>query len=211
MEEFIMAISLSKGQKISLAKAASDSGVSGGLTKILVGLGWDANAYDGSAFDLDASVFLTGADGKIREEADFVFYGSSSKTPDGKPCSGNGSVVHSGDNRTGAGDGDDEAIMIDLTQVPADVQKISVAITIYDAEIRKQNFGMVNNSYARVVDQGTGTELIKYDLGEDYSIETAIVACEIYRNNGEWKFNAVGQGWQGGLAALCNNFGIAVE
>lgn len=205
-----MAISLAKGQKISLAKAASDSGVSGGLTKIMIGLGWDANAYDGAAFDLDASVFLTGADGKVRKESDFVFYGSSTKTPDGKPMDEVGSVIHSGDNRTGAGDGDDEAILVDLTTVPQDVQKISVAITIYDAETRKQNFGMVNNSYARVLDQNSGTELIKYDLGEDYSIETAIVACELYRNNGEWKFNAVGQGWQGGLAALCRNFGIEV-
>lgn len=206
-----MAISLAKGQKISLAKAASDSGVSGGLTKIMVGLGWDANAYEGDAFDLDASVFLTGADGKVRKASDFVFYGSSTKTPEGKPMDEVGSVIHSGDNRTGDGEGDDEAILIDLTAVPQDVQKISVAITIFDAEKRKQNFGMVNNSRARVLDQNSGTELIRYDLGEDYSIETAIIACELYRYNGEWKFNAVGQGWQGGLAALCNNFGIDVE
>lgn len=195
-----MPVNLSKGGKVSLAKAAADAGVAG-LSKVVVGLGWDTNRYDGgSDFDLDASAFLVKEDGKVRSDSDFVFYGN-------KEGAG---VTHTGDNKTGDGDGDDEKIIIDLITVPADVQKIAFTVTIYEAESRSQNFGMVENSYIRVVDEATGTELIRYDLGEDYSIETAVVVGELYRNNGEWKFNAVGSGFQGGLAALCANYGVNV-
>ena len=195
-----MPVNLSKGGKVSLAKAAADAGVAG-LSKVVVGLGWDTNRYDGgSDFDLDASAFLVKEDGKVRSDSDFIFYGN-------KEGSG---VTHTGDNKTGDGDGDDEKIIVDLNSVPADVQKIAFTVTIYEAESRSQNFGMVENSYIRVVDEATGTELIRYDLGEDYSIETAVVVGELYRNNGEWKFNAVGSGFQGGLAALCANYGVNV-
>lgn len=196
-----MAVSLSKGQKISLEKVAADAGIQGGLTKILCGLGWDVGRFDsGSDFDLDASVFLCDASGKVAKDGNFVFY-NNLKAP---------GVEHTGDNRTGAGDGDDEVIKVDLSQVEPDVAKIAITVTIDKADERKQNFGMVENSYIRIVDEATGTELLRYDLGEDYSVETAVVVAELYRHNGEWKFNAVGSGFAGGLAALCNNFGIAV-
>jgi tellurium resistance protein TerD len=195
-----MPVNLSKGSKVSLTKAAADAGVTG-LSKVIVGLGWDTNRYDGGAdFDLDASAFLTGANGKVRNDGDFVFYGN-------KQAAG---VTHTGDNLTGEGDGDDETIIVDLNAVPADVEKIAFTVTIYEADKRSQNFGMVENSYIRVVDEASGTELIRYDLGEDYSIETAVVVGELYRNNGEWKFNAVGSGFQGGLEALCGNYGVNV-
>lgn len=195
-----MAVNLSKGGKVSLAKAASDSGV-GALTSVTVGLGWDTNRYDGGAdFDLDASAFMLVATGKCKDETGFIFYGN-------KEGAG---IKHTGDNRTGAGDGDDEQIIIDLNAVPADIEKISFTVTIDQAEARNQNFGMVENSYIRVFDTASGTELIRYDLGEDYSIETAVVVGEMYRHNGEWKFNAIGSGFAGGLAALCGNFGIDV-
>lgn len=196
-----MAISLAKGQKISLEKVASDAGIQGGLSKILVGLGWDVKKFDGGAdFDLDASCFLCDANGKVTKDTNFIFY--NNKVAPG--------IEHQGDNRTGAGDGDDEVIKVDLSAVEADVAKIAVTVTIDKADERKQNFGMVENSYIRIVDEATGIELLRYDLGEDYSVETAVVVAEIYRNNGEWKFNAVGSGFSGGLAALCNNFGLAV-
>lgn len=195
-----MPVNLSKGGKVSLAKAAADAGVAG-LSKVAVGLGWDTNRYDGgSDFDLDASAFLVKADGKVRNENDFVFYGNPSSA----------GVTHTGDNKTGDGDGDDERIIIDLNAVPEEIQKIPFTVTIHEADSRGQNFGMVENSYIRVMDEATGTELIRYDLGEDYSIETAVVVGELYRNNGEWKFNAVGSGFQGGLAALCGNYGVEV-
>ena len=197
-----MAVSLKKGSKVSLAKAASDSGVSGALTKVVVGLGWDTNRYDGgAAFDLDAAAFMLGASGKTRKEEDFIFYGNKN---------GEG-VTHTGDNLTGDGDGDDEQIVIDLTAIPADVEKVAFTVTIHEAEARQQNFGMVENSYIRVFDQVTGTEFIRYDLVEDYSIETAVVVGELYKHGGEWKFNAIGSGFQGGLKALCANFGIDAE
>lgn len=196
-----MAVSLSKGGKVSLAKAAQEAGV-GALTKVVVGLGWDVNRYDGGGqFDLDAAAFMLKADGKVRSDADFIFYNNKN---------GQG-VTHTGDNRTGEGDGDDEQIVVDLTQVPADVEKIAFTVTIDQAETRSQNFGMVENSFIHIIDQNSGVELIRYDLGEDYSIETAVVVGELYRNNGEWKFNAIGSGFQGGLKALCNNFGIDAE
>lgn len=190
-----MAINLKKGQKIDLTKTNP------GLTKIMVGLGWDTNKYDGgSDFDLDASAFLIGADGKAASDADFIFY--SNKEHASK------SVVHMGDNLTGEGDGDDEQIMVDLSLVPASVDKIDFTVTIYDAETRNQNFGQVSNAFIRIVNSATNEELIRYDLSEDFSIETAVVVGELYRNNGEWKFNAIGSGFSGGLAALCRNYGL---
>lgn len=190
-----MAISLQKGQKIDLTKTNP------GLTKVLVGLGWDTNKYDGGAdFDLDSAAFLLGDSGKVNSDADFVFYGNLKHV--------SGSVEHQGDNLTGAGDGDDEQIKVDLAAVPANVSKIDFTVTIYDAEARRQNFGQVSNAFIRIVNEATGEELLRFDLGEDFSIETAVVVAELYRNNGEWKFNAIGSGFSGGLAALCQNFGV---
>ena len=192
-----MGVNLSKGQKVDLTKGNP------GLSKLLVGLGWDVNKYDGgSDFDLDASVFLLAANGKVTSDADFVFYGNLKHA--------SGSVEHMGDNRTGIGEGDDEQIRVDLSKVPANIDKIDFTVTIYDAEARKQNFGQVSNAYIRVFDEAKGVELIRYDLGEDFSIETAIVVGELYRNQGEWKFNAIGSGFQGGLRALGQNYGVNV-
>lgn len=192
-----MAISLSKGQKVDLTKGNP------GLTNIVVGLGWDTNKYDGGQdFDLDSSVFLLDATGKCASEQDFVFFNNLQ--------GGAGSVVHTGDNLTGEGDGDDEVIKIDLPNVPASIEKIAFTITIHDAEARGQNFGQVSNSYVRIVDAATNTEVIRYDLGEDFSIETAIVVGELYRHGGEWKFNAIGSGYQGGLASLVRDYGLQV-
>ena len=193
-----MPINLSKGQKVDLTKGNP------GLTKIMVGLGWDVNAFDsGSAFDLDAAAFLLGGNGKCPTERDFIFYGNLKHNT--------GAVEHMGDNLTGEGDGDDEQIMVDLSKVPAAIERIAFTCTIYDAESRRQNFGQVSNAFIRIVDQATGTELIRYDLAEDFSIETAIVVGELYRHSGEWKFNAIGSGFQGGLAALCGHYGIDAE
>lgn len=215
-----MPVNLSKGSKVSLAKAASDAGIAG-LTRVVFGLGWDTNRYDGGdKFDLDVSAFMLGANGKVRTDADFIFYNKRSdvgewKTQGAKeewiPDEANSSVYHSGDNRTGAGDGDDETVTIDLTKIPVDVDKIAFTVTIDEAEKRHQNFGMVENSYIRAVDETSDAEIIRYDLGEDYSIETAVVVGELYRHDGEWKFNAIGSGFQGGLGALCANYGIQVE
>ena len=193
-----MAVSLTKGAKVSLAKAASEAKVET-LTQIGVGLGWDTNKYDGGAeFDLDASAFLLGADGKAPTDDDFVFYGHTSQS----------GVKHSGDNLTGQGEGDDETITVDLPNIPANIEKIAFTVTIHEAVARNQNFGQVSNAYIRIYDMASGTELLKYDLGEDFSIETAIVVGELYRHNGEWKFNAIGSGYQGGLAALCKDYGV---
>ncbi|WP_027416123.1 TerD family protein [Aneurinibacillus terranovensis] len=192
-----MAISLSKGQKVDLTKTNP------GLSKVIVGLGWDTNKYDGGFdFDLDASVFLLNASGKVGSEKDFIFYNNTQGA--------NGAVVHTGDNRTGEGDGDDEQISINLKAVPASYEKIAFTITIHDAEARKQNFGQVSNAYVRLVNEETGQELIRYDLGEDFSVETAVVVGELYRHSGEWKFSAIGSGYQGGLAALCRDYGLQV-
>ena len=192
-----MAVSLKKGQKVDLTKTNP------GLKEILIGLGWDTNKYDGgSEFDLDTAAFLLGANGKVASDGDFVFYGNLKHA--------SGSVEHLGDNLTGAGEGDDEEIKVDLSKVPADVDKIDFTVTIYDADARKQKFGQVSNAYIRVVDEDSGKEIIRYDLGEDFSIETAVVVGEIYRNKGEWKFNAIGAGWSGGLAALGRNYGVNV-
>ena len=190
-----MPINLTKGQKVDLTKGNPT------LKHVLVGLGWDVNRYDGGfAFDLDASAFLLGANGQTPNTDAFIFYGNL-KHP-------SGAVEHMGDNLTGEGDGDDEQIMVDLTKIPDSIEKIAFTVTIYEAEERRQNFGQVDNSFIRIVDNDTGKELIRYDLGEDFSIETAIVVGEIYRHGGGWKFNAVGSGFQGGLAALCANYGI---
>ncbi|WP_102274852.1 TerD family protein [Cytobacillus massiliigabonensis] len=192
-----MAVSLSKGQKVDLTKTNP------GLTKVVVGVGWDVNKYDGGHdFDLDSSVFLLGDNGKVTSDSDFVFYNNAN--------GGNGSVVHTGDNRTGAGDGDDEQVKVDLANVPANIQRITFTITIHDGEGRNQNFGQVSNSYVRIMSEDSGEELIRYDLGEDFSIETAIVVGELYRHNTEWKFSAIGSGYQGGLAALAKDFGLQI-
>ena len=192
-----MPISLSKGQKVDLTKGNP------GLKNIMVGLGWDVNAFDsGADFDLDAAAFMVGENGKCPTEKEFVFYGNLEHP--------SGSVQHQGDNLTGAGDGDDEQILVDLGKIPANVTRIAFTVTIYEAETRRQNFGQVSNAFIRIVDEANGQELIRYDLGEDFSIETAVVVGELYRHNGEWKFNAIGSGFQGGLAALCGHYGIEV-
>ena len=191
-----MAISLSKGGNLSLSKADP------GLTKLLFGLGWDERATDGVDFDLDASAFLLSAAGKVRSDADFIFY-NQLRSPDG-------SVEHTGDNRSGAGDGDDESVKIDLSLIPADVDKVVFTVTIHDAEARHQNFGQVNNASIRVVNQLSNAEIVRYDLAEDYSTETAMVFGELYRNGSEWKFRAVGQGYKGGLSAMCRQYGLNI-
>jgi tellurium resistance protein TerD len=191
-----MSISLNKGGNLSLSKEAP------GLSKILVGLGWDTRSSDGQDFDLDASAFLLKEGDKVRADTDFIFY-NQLKSPDG-------SVEHTGDNLTGEGEGDDEVIKVDLSRVPPEVQKISVAVTIHDAEGRRQNFGMVTNAFIRIVNDSGGTEIARYDLSEDASTETAMVFGEVYRNGPEWKFRAVGQGYNGGLGPLARNFGVNV-
>ncbi|MFZ1345086.1 TerD family protein [Thiothrix eikelboomii] len=191
-----MALSLQKGGNLSLSKTDPS------LTKILVGLGWDERTTDGSSFDLDASAFLLTAGDKVRNDSDFIFY-NQLKSPDG-------SVEHAGDNRTGQGDGDDESVKVDLSKVPAEITKIAFTVTIHDAEARRQNFGQVGNAFIRVVNDLTGTEIVRYDLAEDYSTETAMIFGELYRHNSEWKFRAVGQGYSGGLKAMCDQFGIKI-
>ena len=190
-----MAISLSKGEKISLTKEAP------GLNNILVGLGWDTNRYDGGYdFDLDASVFLLGENKKVTADSDLIFFNNKKHS--------SGSVEHMGDNRTGEGDGDDEVIKINLSKVPSNIHRISFTVTIYDALTRKQNFGQVENSYIRIVNPDSNEEIVRYDLGEDFSIENAVVVGELYRHNNEWKFNAIGSGFENNLEGLCANFGI---
>ena len=192
-----MAINLVKGQKTNLTKDNPN------LSKILVGLGWDVKKYDGGYdFDLDASAFLVGANGKVSNDADFIFYHNLKHS--------SGAVEHTGDNLTGAGEGDDEVIRVDLKKLPANVERVAFTVTIYDADVRRQNFGQVSNAFIHITDEITGRELIRYDLGEDFSIETAIVVGELYRNAGEWKFNAIGSGFKGGLRALCLNYGVNV-
>lgn len=192
-----MPINLSKGQKVDLTKGNPS------LKNLMVGLGWDVNAFDGGYdFDLDASAFVLGANGKCPTEKDFIFYGNLVHQ--------SGAVEHMGDNLTGSGDGDDEQIVVDLSKIPPNIEKVAFTVTIYDADVRRQNFGQVSNAYIRIVDQATGQEVVHYDLGEDFSIETAIVVGELYKRNGDWKFNAIGSGFQGGLAALCGHYGIEV-
>ena len=192
-----MAITLSKGQKVSLTKGNP------GLKHIVVGLGWDTNKYDGGFdFDLDSAAFLLDENGKVNADTDFIFYNNLKHS--------SGAVEHLGDNLTGEGNGDDEQVKVDLSLVPQNISKIAFTVTIHEALERRKNFGQVSNSYVRVIDEDTNQELLNYELGEDFSIETAIVVCEIYRHNGEWKFNALGSGFEGGLEALCKNFGVNI-
>lgn len=191
-----MAVSLVKGGNVSLTKEAPSMNVA------MVGLGWDARVTDGAEFDLDASVFMVGENDKVLSDAHFIFFNNKNSS-----C---GSVAHQGDNRTGEGDGDDEQVKIDLTKVPAEVKKMIFSVTIYDADNRKQNFGMVSNSFIRVFNNDNGTEIARFDLSEDASTETAMVFGELYRHNDEWKFKAVGQGFAGGLSALASQYGVSI-
>ena len=191
-----MAISLQKGGNVNLSKEAP------GLNKMVVGLGWDIRSTDGAAFDLDGAIFMLNSAGKVRSDADFVFY-NNLKSVDG-------SVSHSGDNRTGAGDGDDETVTIDLAKVPADVDKIAVCVTIHDAEARRQNFGQVAKAFVRCVNATGNSEIARYDLSEDGSTEAAMIFGEVYRAGADWKFRAIGQGFKGGLGPLAKNFGVNV-
>lgn len=192
-----MAISLYKGQKVDLTKGNP------GLSRLLVGLGWDTNKYKGGAdFDLDAAAFLLGSDGKVTNDMDFVFYNNLKHY--------SGAVTHTGDNLTGEGEGDDEVIKVDLSRVPPIISKITFTVTIHEAEQRRQNFGQVSNAYIHILDDVSKKELIRYDLGEDFSVETAVVVGEIYRSGSDWKFNAIGSGYKGGLRALCLDFGVNV-
>jgi tellurium resistance protein TerD len=191
-----MSVSLSKGGNVSLTKEAP------GLTAALVGLGWDARTTSGAAFDLDASALLLNSAGKVLSDQHFVFFNNLT-SPDG-------SVEHTGDNLTGEGEGDDESIKVDLSRVPADVDKIVFTVSIYDADSRQQSFGQVRNAFIRIVNQADGAEVTRYDLSEDASTETAMIFGEIYRNSGEWKFRAVGQGYTSGLAGIARDFGVNV-
>lgn len=194
-----MPVNLSKGQRVSLDKT---------MTMALVGLGWDTNRYDGgNDFDLDAAAFLLGANGKVLSDSCFIFYNNLEHT--------SGAVRHTGDNLTGAGEGDDEVILINFSKMPKEVEKVAITVTIHEAETRRQNFGQVSNAFVRVAKMASeedtaGETVVRYDLMEEFSVETALVVCEIYRHGAEWKFNAVGAGFQGGLAALCHNFGVNV-
>ena len=191
-----MSISLVKGQKIEITKGT-------GLTAVTFAMGWDKNIYDANEqFDLDIAVFLTGANGKVTSDADFVFFN--------QPTHPSGAIKFSGDNTTGDGNGDDETMAVDISKIPANINKLSFVATIYDASARMQNFGMVNNAYIRAYDTASKNEIFRYDLCEDYSLETGIIAGELYRHNGEWKFNPVGSGFANGLVAICQQFGINV-
>ena len=192
-----MAISLSKGQRVTLDSS---------MKLALVDLGWDTQQYDGAEeFDLDASVFMLGANGLCGRDEDFIFYGNLK--------SRNEAVVHQGDNRIGGGDG--ENIIIDFTKLPSEIEKLAICVTTDDAIAKRQNFGQVSNAYIRIAKLANefdevGEDQLRFDLDEEFSVETAIVVCEIYRRNGEWKFNAVGAGYQGGLAALVTHYGLTV-
>ena len=191
-----MAISLTKGQNVSLSKTDPS------LKNVLVGLGWDARSTDGQDFDLDASVFMATENAKVPSDSYFIFYNQLVS-----PCSG---VEHTGDNLTGDGDGDDESVIVRLDKVESNIKSLFITVTIHDAEARRQNFGQVNNAFVRIVNNDTGDEIVRFDLSEDYSTETAMVFGEIYRHNGEWKFRAIGQGYAGGLYALCKQYGVNV-
>lgn len=192
-----MGVSLKKGGNVSLTKEAPT------MKTAIAGLGWDMRVTDGSAFDLDASVFMVGADEKVISDASFIFFNNKTS-----PC---GSVIHQGDNRTGEGAGDDETVALHFDKIPAEVQKLVFAVTIHEAEERKQNFGMVSNAYIRIVNADNNTEIARFDLSEDASTETAMNFGELYRHNAEWKFKAVGQGFAGGLSALAKQYGVNVD
>lgn len=191
-----MPVVLSKGGNVNLSKEAP------GLTKIVVGLGWDARSTDGAAFDLDASAFMLKADSKVRADTDFIFYNQAKST--------DGSVEHKGDNKTGEGEGDDESVGVDLSKVPTEIETIAVAVTIHEAAERKQNFGMVSKAYIRVVNEANGSEIARYDLSEDASTEAAMIFGELYRAGSDWKFRAKGQGFNGGLGPLAASYGVSV-
>jgi tellurium resistance protein TerD len=191
-----MAVNLSKGGNVSLTKEAP------GLTAITVGLGWDARATDGKPFDLDASVFVCGADGKVRSDADFVFFNNKTGV--------DGAVQHQGDNLTGEGDGDDEQVKVDLSKLPVDVDKLVFGVTIHEAETRGQTFGQVSKAYMRVVNQAGEAEIARYDLSEDASTNAALVFGELYRHGNEWKFRAIGDGFEKGLGPLAASYGVSV-
>jgi tellurium resistance protein TerD len=191
-----MGVSLSKGGNVSLTKQAP------GLTAVLVGLGWDERTTSGQAFDLDASALMLNAAGRVLSDLHFVFFNNLT-SPDG-------SVEHTGDNLTGSGEGDDEQIKVDLSAVPAEVDRIVFPVSIYEAESRRQNFGQVRNAFIRVVNQADGAELTRYDLSEDASSETAMIFGELYRHSGDWKFRAVGQGYSSGLAGIARDYGVNV-
>lgn len=201
-----MGISLAKGANVNLTQGTA------GLREVSIGLGWDARATDGADFDLDASAFLLGANGKITDDSHFVFYGQLA-FPAGNGGNGanpDGVVRHQGDNLTGDGDGDDEVIEVDILRVPDYVEKISFSVSIHEAAQRRQTFGMVDNAYIRVVNKADGKELARYDLTEDGSTETAMIFGELYRHNGDWKFRAVGQGFAGGLGPLAVHYGVNI-
>ncbi|UFH50805.1 TerD family protein [Pseudomonas sp. KNUC1026] len=191
-----MAVSLQKGGNVSLSKEAP------GLAEIIVGLGWDARKTDGAEFDLDASVFVTGEDDKVLNDGSFIFYNNTR--------SADGSIEHLGDNRSGAGDGDDEQVNVKLASLAPDVKKLVFAVTIHDAEARRQSFGQVSNAYIRVVNKADGKELARFDLSEDASNETAMIFGELYRHGGEFKFKAIGQGFAGGLKPLALAHGVSI-
>ena len=191
-----MAISLSKGGNVSLSKEDPN------LKKVLVGLGWDVRATDGAAYDLDASVFIVNEQNKVRSDSDFIFYNNLR--------SSDGSVEHTGDNLTGEGEGDDEQVKVDLEKISSEVNKLVFSVTIHDAETRRQSFGQVSGAFIRVINGESNNEIVRYDLSEDASTETAMLFGEVYRNKGEWKFRAVGQGFAGGLGPMARNFGVSV-
>ncbi|MFZ2724646.1 MAG: TerD family protein [Methylococcaceae bacterium] len=191
-----MAVSLGKGGNVSLNKEEPN------LNKILVGLGWDVRATDGGDFDLDASLFMLSSSGNVRNDNDFIFYNNLRSI--------DGSIEHTGDNRTGAGDGDDEMIKVDLQRVPSDIQKLVIGVTIHDADAKRQNFGMIDSAFIRIVNQDNNREIVRYDLSEDMSTETAMLFGEVYRHGGEWKFRALGQGFKGGLGAMAKNYGVNI-
>ena len=191
-----MAISLTKGQNVSLSKTDPN------LKNVLVGLGWDTRSTDGQDFDLDTSVFMATENGKVPSDRHFIFYNQLVS-----PCGG---VEHTGDNLTGDGDGDDESVIVRLDKVESNIKSLFITVTIHDAEARRQNFGQVSNAFVRIVNNDTSDEIVRFDLSEDYSTETAMVFGEIYRHNGEWKFRAIGQGYTGGLYSLCQQYGVNV-
>lgn len=191
-----MAISLTKGQNVSLSKTDPN------LKNVLVGLGWDTRSTDGQDFDLDTSVFMATENGKVPSDRHFIFYNQLVS-----PCGG---VEHTGDNLTGDGDGDDESVIVQLDKVESNIKSLFITVTIHDAEARRQNFGQVSNAFVRIVNNDTSEEIVRFDLSEDYSTETAMVFGEIYRHNGEWKFRAIDQGYTGGLYSLCQQYGVNV-
>ncbi|WP_067568486.1 TerD family protein [Nocardia acidivorans] len=191
-----MGVSLTKGGNVSLTKQAPN------LTAVAVGLGWDLRTTTGTDFDLDASAIALGPEKKVVSNGHFVFF-NNLKSPEG-------TIEHTGDNKTGEGEGDDEVINVDLVNTPATIDSIVFPVSIYEADTRAQSFGQVRNAYIRVVDRSNGTELARYDLSEDASTETAMVFGELYRNGAEWKFRATGQGYTSGLAGIAQDFGVTI-